>query len=83
MAIGAAGVGLDVERIDSAQDIDGVAGMSLAPEELQELNNAESFALYHYVAVRDLAEAFRLAIERPMPRFNTPSSHARSRSFRN
>ncbi|WP_405057222.1 4'-phosphopantetheinyl transferase superfamily protein [Kribbella sp. NBC_01505] len=37
LAIGTAPVGLDVERIDSVQEVDGVAGMSLAPEELQEL----------------------------------------------
>ncbi|WP_344149117.1 4'-phosphopantetheinyl transferase family protein [Kribbella yunnanensis] len=33
VAIGTAPVGLDVERIDAAQDVDGVARMSLAPEE--------------------------------------------------
>ncbi|GAB3929600.1 4'-phosphopantetheinyl transferase superfamily protein [Kribbella albertanoniae] len=37
LAIGTAPVGLDVEQIGSLVDVDGVAGMSLAPEELQEL----------------------------------------------
>ncbi|MFI5728543.1 4'-phosphopantetheinyl transferase family protein [Kribbella sp. NPDC051587] len=44
LAIGTAPVGLDVERVDSAQDVDGVAGMSLAPEELQVLKQYDGAA---------------------------------------
>jgi 4'-phosphopantetheinyl transferase len=44
LAIGTAPVGLDVERVDSAQDVDGVAGMSLAPEELQVLKRYDGAA---------------------------------------
>lgn len=50
LAIGTAPVGLDVEQIDPELDIDGVAGMSLAPEELAELAKApdkpSAFATY-------------------------------------
>ncbi|MFC9692275.1 4'-phosphopantetheinyl transferase family protein [Kribbella sp. NPDC056951] len=50
LAIGTAPVGLDVERIDAAQDVDGVARMSLAPDELAELARAHdkprAFATY-------------------------------------
>lgn len=50
LAIGTAPVGLDVERIDPELDVDGVARMSLAPEELAELAKASdkpwAFARY-------------------------------------
>ncbi|MFB6718719.1 4'-phosphopantetheinyl transferase family protein [Kribbella sp. NPDC056345] len=50
LAIGTAPVGLDVEQIDSRVEVDGVAGMSLAPEELAELARAHdkprAFATY-------------------------------------
>ncbi|TDD62200.1 4'-phosphopantetheinyl transferase superfamily protein [Kribbella antibiotica] len=44
LAIGTAPVGLDVERIDSRTDVDGVADMTLAPEELQELKRYDGIA---------------------------------------
>jgi len=50
LAIGTAPVGLDVEQIDPKLDVDGVARMSLAPEELAELAGAadkpRAFARY-------------------------------------
>jgi len=47
LAIGTAPVGLDVERIDSAQNVDGVARMSLAPEEQHELAQYDGLAKAH------------------------------------